>query len=380
MAQEEEEENVEKVEKNLDEIDDGPEDKWTLKSLGLDHGTAADYPSGPFLEESSFATLFPAYREKYLRQVWSMVTKALADVGVGCKLDLVEGSMSVHTTRKTWDPYIIIKSRDLIKLLARSVPFPQAVKILQDEMNCDVIKIGNSTRTKERFVKRRERLVGPNGSTLKALELLTRCYIMVQGNTVAVMGSFQGLKTARKVVIDCMANIHPVYNIKSLMIKAELAKDPGEIRRSCGSLGLHPPVQTARRYSLQQCRWVWGSSRLRRVRWRNQTIATSVWYVAYGCRPDRGVNRGWLSTELKEENWDRFLPKFKKKNAKKKSKKLMEKKEYTPFPPEQKPRKIDDEMASGEYHRRLILQPTHSLGTVTLCRRCAQCAARAPAF
>lgn len=64
--------------------DDDPNiDRWTIEKFD-----PAWNPTGMF-ETSSFSTLFPQYREKYLQESWPRVESALKEYGVACKLNLV---------------------------------------------------------------------------------------------------------------------------------------------------------------------------------------------------------------------------------------------------------------------------------------------------
>ena len=92
----------------------------------------------------------------------------------------------------------------MIRVMARSVPLDIAAKVLEDETFADIIEI--KLKNRERFVKRRNRLIGDEGNTLKALELSTKCYIMVQGKTVAVVGPYDGLKKValKSSVSNCL--------------------------------------------------------------------------------------------------------------------------------------------------------------------------------
>lgn len=179
-----------------------------------------------FTEESSFSTLFPKYREKYIQETWQEAREFLKSHHINAQLDLIKGSMTVKTTIKSRDPFSILNARDFIKVISRGVTVEAAKRVFKDDTACEVIKIGSMHQNRERFVKRRQRLIGKEGQTLKALELLTNCYILIQGHTVTALGPHKGLKDLRKIVLDTMNNIHPVYNIKSLMIKQELAKNP----------------------------------------------------------------------------------------------------------------------------------------------------------
>lgn len=179
-------------------------------------------------------------------------------------------------------------------------------------------------------------------SLLQAIELLTQCYVLVQGNTVAAMGSHKGLKEVRKIVLDCMKNIHPIYHIKvcfskagcaarlvltraplsqELMIKRELAKDP----------------------KLANENWERFLPKFRKRREKKKaSAAVDEQPTASGSNemPLGGFAEGEASSAAAEVA----------EPVAKKAKVEQKKKVYTPFPPPQKPSKVSFELTGPSFY------------------------------
>lgn len=103
-------------------------------------------------------------------------------------------------------------------------------------------------------------------------------------------------------MVDCMNNIHPVYNIKRLMIMKELAQDPKLKEESWERF-----LPTFKKKNVQ--------------RRKPHQIKEE------GVKSKNGIGTGGDDVVVKKQK----------------------KKSYTPFPPAQTPSKIDKQLDSGEY-------------------------------
>lgn len=177
-------------------------------------------------ERTEFVVKFPVFREQYIKENQKRIEEVFKQKGLSLEFNFTDGDVTVSTTNDTFDPYVIVKGRDYLRLLARGVSIEYSAKVFEDGTHYEIIPIWKYVYAKDVFTKRRKRLLGPDGETLKALEILTQTYIVVMGKTVAIVGKVFGVKRAVEVVVDCMKNIHPLHHIKKLMVLRELENNP----------------------------------------------------------------------------------------------------------------------------------------------------------
>lgn len=175
-----------------------------------------------FLEKSRFEVLYSKQIEDSIREDFKKIKRLLKDKKVRIKIDKEQRMIKLSTTSKTRDPYIIMSSKDFVTLMCKGVPLNEAERIFNDEISFAIIDIDKITNSKEVFRNRRDRLIGPNGDTLKALKMLTDAYILVKSKNVCVIGSYKNVLKVEQFVLCVMENFHPVHLLKQMMARKEV--------------------------------------------------------------------------------------------------------------------------------------------------------------
>ncbi|OQS54821.1 dbe [Ecytonucleospora hepatopenaei] len=174
-----------------------------------------------FVETSVFEVIFPKIRFNYIKSIQNFIEKVLKEKKIGFEVNFDTCTMKVFTTSATRDPYIIIKANELIQLLSKGMSFEECVDVLNDGVFSEIIHTNVLTKNYDAFENRKNRLKNPK--VLKALEILTKTKVFVGQKTCCVVGDHDGIDVVRSLIIKCFKNnLHPAYEIKSLLIKNNL--------------------------------------------------------------------------------------------------------------------------------------------------------------
>ncbi|KAK9927936.1 hypothetical protein M0R45_025096 [Rubus argutus] len=164
---------------------------------------------------TSYTNYFHQKRATILQEAWPMVESLLEHLGISSTLNMVECSMTVSTTRRTVDPYVIDEACSLLELLCRThVPPSMAIETLSGSRKHTLIKMGNEEGglcskfeiKKEEYRKRWEFL----SHSLMALAETTRCHLFLNKDSItavtAVEDSSTGLHVLREKVENCFTS------------------------------------------------------------------------------------------------------------------------------------------------------------------------------
>jgi len=110
-------------------------------------------------------------------------------------------------------------SKLIVKAIGRGFSPNNALRLLSDEEQLEIIELKKYSENKMRTIK--ARLIGDGGKTRKFVEKYSRCSMSVYGKTVSLIGNYEQLKIAKEAV-DMILYGAKLTTVYGFLIKAGL--------------------------------------------------------------------------------------------------------------------------------------------------------------
>ncbi len=119
--------------------------------------------------------------------------------GVRIKIDSNYGEITIDD--RNTDAFMAMKAREFIEAIGEGFSPERAWRIFNEDVYFEVIDIKDFTGKKENRMRvLKARIIGKNGKTRKIIEELSGANISVSSHTVAIIGDYFQLETAKHAI------------------------------------------------------------------------------------------------------------------------------------------------------------------------------------
>lgn len=128
-------------------------------------------------------------------------TKGKIERLTGVKISVDSGSGEVEIEGKEAGAMNFYSTVNIVRAVGRGFSPENAMLLLDEGMLLDVIKVSDIAGGSERAMAvKKGRVIGRQGAARERIEQATDCKIAVQGKTIGIIGSNEGVEVARKAV------------------------------------------------------------------------------------------------------------------------------------------------------------------------------------
>jgi ribosomal RNA assembly protein len=98
------------------------------------------------------------------------------------------------------EPYNILRVKLIFQALGKNFEIEDAMLLSSDEYFFETLNIKEFTRSRNRIIQLKGRIIGKKGKVRKRIEELTNTKISVYGNTVSIIGKYEDILLAKKAI------------------------------------------------------------------------------------------------------------------------------------------------------------------------------------
>lgn len=128
-------------------------------------------------------------------------TRASIEKSTGVRITIDSETGEVEIDDSNADPFMALKAEDVVKAIGRGFSPKRAFRLFDEDVIMEIIDLKEYYGKRENRIRiARGRIIGTNGRARRTIEEFTGTYISVYGNTVTIIGSYEGMEMARKSI------------------------------------------------------------------------------------------------------------------------------------------------------------------------------------